>query len=360
MDIALKTLVLIIFILVPGFIFRRVYFQGTFSKQFDSKSWSHSLFYSALFGIILNFIAYYYYEYLFSKIDYTTCLSFYNSITKESIPEKDIQAFNIESVYKYLGILYILSVIIPWLIYLIIRNLKLDRYFEPLRFANHWHYYFKGEIKDFKEFSLAKGKCSAATVDVLVKSEKDGNNLYSGLLSSYSLDNNGTLDSILLTQAQIFKKESGIFKDIHSTVFIIPNSNISNINIRYTFEEKDDTVIDFITVTIFIGLLIFFWFDFKNIFTDYNLVSKIFIKILVTAICFLFSFFIESTYEYLRYDIKLTDVPQNSTVDIIEIINNDNIRKQSKIIELRNNFLGSFILVSFLFIVLIIILYFTY
>jgi len=359
MDIALKTLVLIIFILIPGFLFRKIYFQGTFSKQFDSKSWSHSLFYSVLFGLILNFVAYNYYEYLFLKIDYSTCLHFYNSITKDTINEKDIEAFEIVSVYKYLAVLYGTAIIISWVLYLVVRNFKLDRRFESLRFANNWHYYFKGEIKDFKEFSLSKGKCSVVTVDVLVKSEKDGSNLYSGLLTSYLLDGNGVLESISLTQAQIFKKEQRVFKDIHSTVLIIPNSTILNINLRYTFEQEDDTVIDFIDTTIYILLLIFFWIDFKNIFTDYNLASKILLKIFISFNSIFIPLTIDSLYRYLIFDAKPKRIPQNATAENRRQIELSNESQKKSKLKLKRDIINSAILGIIFFGILIAILYFT-
>lgn len=359
MDIALKTLVLIIFILVPGFLFRRVYFQGTFSKQFDSKSWSHSLFYSALFGIVLNFIGYNIYEYFFKNVDYHACLELYNSISKESIDEETLEKFNIISVYKYLCTLYAASIILGWLVYITIRNLKLDRIFEPLRFLNHWHYYFTGEIKDFKEFTLQNGRCSVVAVDVLVKSEKDGNNLYSGLLSSYSLDNNGNLESIALTQTQIFKKDKKEFKDIHSHVFIIPNSNIQNLNLRYTFQEDDSTIINFVTASVYTIFIIYTWFDINNIFTEYHFLSKIILKLLASFAGISIPAIVDLIYRFFQSDLKLKDIPKNSDSKKINEIRNANEIKKTK----RKAFIGQFtvaFIFGFLFFgILALILYFT-
>jgi hypothetical protein len=360
MDIALKTLVLIIFVLVPGFLFRRIYFQGTFAKQFDSKSWSHSLFYSALFGIVLNFFAYHLYERFFLPINYNICLKLYNSISKESISDDIARGFNLGSTYKYLSVLYGLAFVSAWAVYIIIRNLKFDRYFEPLRFHNHWHYYFKGEIKDFREFSLPKGKCSVTAADILVKSEKEGNNLYSGLLSYYSFDNNGNLESVTLTQAQIFKNEKKEFKDINSHVFIIPNSIIQNINLRYTFEEEDNTVRDFITVTLFLSLMVYFWFDFPDIFKGYNLISKIFLKILVTFISTFIVSLIEAIYDYLFLDKKILAIPTDTDLKIIARINEQNNKKTKRLKEIKDQFILAFNLGLFFLTIFGVIMYFTY
>jgi hypothetical protein len=360
MDIALKTLVLIVFILVPGFLFRRVYFQGTFSKQFDSKTWSHSLFYSALFGIIINFLAYNCYEEFIKIIDYKACLKFYTSISKESLSEKDLDDFNIKSIYKYLGILYGLAIVVAWIIYLIVRNFKLDRYFAPLRFSDHWHYYFKGEIKDFKEFTLSKGKCSVVTADVLVKSEKDGSNLYSGLLSSYSLDDKGALESISLTQVQIFKKDTKTFKDIHSTVFIIPNSNILNINLRYTFQEEDTTIIDFIFGVLFLLSLAIIWIDPFFLLYDYSLIFKIFLKLLtsITMLGSLVTFF--SIFRYLSYDKSLKLVLQSLSEEKIDEILKYNQDKSLRIRKLKKEISDNLLAVLFFLTLLALIIVFTY
>jgi len=359
MDIALKTLVLIIFILVPGFIFRRVYFQGTFSKQFDSKSWSHSLFYSALFGIVLNFIGYTAYEYFFKTIDYHTCLELYNSISEEKIDKKTLKKFNIISAYKYLSLLYTISIILGWLVYISIRNLKLDRYFEPLRFLNHWHYYFTGEIKDFKEFTLQNGRCSVVAVDVLVKSEKEGNNLYSGLLSSYSLDNNGNLESIALTQAQIFKYDKKEFKDIHSHVFIIPNSTIQNLNLRYTFQEEDNTIINFLTTSVYTLFLIYVWFDINHVFIDYNFLSKIALKMWASFAGISIPAIIDVIFRYFKFDLKLKNIPKNSDLKKSASINKENEIAKTTRNKLNAEFKVALFFGMFFFGILALILYIT-
>ncbi|MFP5437469.1 MAG: hypothetical protein ACLGH8_06785 [Bacteroidia bacterium] len=360
MDIALKTLVLIIFILVPGFLFRRVYFQGPFSQQFDSKSWSHSIFYSALFGILINFIGFYCYEYLFQKINYPYCLSFYNSLTKEEIKKKDLNLFSIESVYKYLAILYFLSIFLGWFIYEVVRNFKLDRYFGPLRFSNNWHYYFKGEIKDFKDFSLEKGKCNATTVDVLVKSEKDGNNLYSGILTSYDLDHNGNLDYIVLTETQIYNQTQKKFRDIHSTVFKIPNSNINNINFRYSYLDEDTTTIDFISVVLLFSLWFYTWWDPSSILFDYNLPSKIVLKLFICFTIIGISVTISSILRLLIYNKILKPVTEDMNPKEKSQIEKSNSEKLLKIKTMKNDIRGSFYSTLTFVIACVAIIYFTY
>lgn len=58
----------------------------------------------------------------------------------------------------------------------IVRIAKLDITFSTLRFANIWHYYFKGEMVKTKDFRIAipkKGKWLSTRADVLADFEKD-------------------------------------------------------------------------------------------------------------------------------------------------------------------------------------------
>lgn len=349
MDIASKTLVLIILVLGPGFIFRRFYFQGTFARQFDSKSWSHSLFYSALFGLILNLIAFNSYEYYFKTISYESCLNFYNSISKESIDQKVSKTFNFIDVSNYLMLLYGASIALAWISYLLVRNFKLDRYYTPLRFSNHWHYYFKGEVKDFREFSLPKGISSATAADILVKSEKNGSNLYTGLLVDHSLDNDGNLESIILSEPKIYKTELKVFSEIESHILIIPYSTVQNINLRFTFKEEDNTTIDFLAIIMFIFTTVYVFLDPSNIFSAYTLLSKIGLKLLA----FLCALGISSTFfSYVKYFIS-----NSKTKNII--LNETNLIQQSKINEMKKLALENLVSTIFFISLLLIILWLT-
>lgn len=330
MDIALKTLILIVFILIPGFLFRRTYYQGGFSKQFDSKSWSHSIFYSVLFGLLLNVLTIFIFHNYYTQISFGGCKIFYDEITDDTIPV--IKYTNFITVLKYLLGLYGASFFVAYAFFEVVRSFRLDRFFEVLRFTNHWHYYFKGEIKDFKEFSLSKGKCSIVNVDVLVKRDKDtDDNLYTGLLSSYSICNTtGSLEAIYLTETKKLERLTGTYKDINSTVFIIPNSNILNINLNYTFSDEDTTTVDFITVWFFLIGTFYLWYDPILFFSPYNLISKILLKLLLNLAFLLMILGVSDIMRLIVFDGKNQPIPANSSPAEITRINTSNNAKNDK------------------------------
>jgi len=331
MDIALKTLILIIFILIPGFLFRRTYYQGGFSKQFDSKSWSHSIFYSVLFGLLLNVLTILIFHNYFIHISYKGCKVFYDEVTNDTVPL--IKYENFITVLKYLTSLYGAAFFVAYAFFEIVRNFRLDRFFEVLRFTNHWHYYFKGEIKDFKEFSLSKGKCNCVNVDVLVKRDKDtDDNLYTGLLSSYSICNTtGTLEAIYLTETKILERSTGIYRDLNSTVFIIPNSNVLNINLNYAFSDEDTTTVDFITVWMFLIATFYVWYDPIFFFSPFTLISKILLKLLLNLVLVLIVLTVSDIMRLIIFDGKNQTIPNNaSPADISRITISNNAKNDKK------------------------------
>lgn len=287
MESVLHTLVIILFILIPGFIFRRVYYQGSFSKQFDSKSWSHSLFYSILFGIFIEIVAITIYVEFIKVIPGESVREFYTCISEHDLP---IWIFNVDVLFSILIFLIILlstSFLLAILCYLLVRLLKLDRRIQFLRFNNHWHYYFKGELKDFKEFSHIKGKFISAKVDALVNTEDGDNRLYTGFLTTYTIcPNTGNLDTLYLTKPTRYDKKNSLWKIIPSDVLIIPYSRVINLNINYTFEVKKRLKIDDYIFIFFLIITIFIWFDFGNFLTKYGMISKILIKLIAQFILF--------------------------------------------------------------------------
>lgn len=359
MDIALKTLILIIFILIPGFLFRRTYYQGGFSKQFDSKSWSHSIFYSVLFGLLLNVLTVFIFHNYFTHISYDGCKVFYDEITDDKIPL--IKYDNFIKVLKYLITLYGASFFVAYALFEIVRKFRLDRFFEALRFTNHWHYYFNGEIKDFKEFSLSKGKCNCVNVDILVKRDKDSDdNLYTGLLSSYSICNStGILEAVYLTETKVLERSTGTYKDINSTVFIIPNANILSINLNYTFSDEDTTTIDFVTVWLFLIGTFYIWYDSVLFFSPYTLLSKILLKLLLNLTFLLMISCMSDVLRLVVFDGKNQMIPANASLADATRINVSNNAKNDKKQLIKQGIKDSFNFFLFFVIFFALIIYIT-
>lgn len=333
MDTVLHTLVVILFVLIPGFIFRRVYFQGGFSKQFDSKSWSHSLFYSILFGIVIELITISLYAKFYSTIDGNTLIDFYKCISEDDIPIWIFEVKALKSLLVFFLFLLLVSFILGYFIYGLVRGFKFDRKFKSLRFNNQWHYYFTGEIKDFKEYKHINGEFQCTHVDALVNMQTGKNRLYSGFLAEHTIcSNTGNLEAIYITFPQRYDEVNRIWKDIKSDVLILPYNQIINLNLRYTFKVKEPLPVE---VKAFLITLVFVWVDYFNWLSDYNLLSKILLKLFLT-IFFLLFFMLKTNYSTLKKE-------------------NDLIKKEL----LRKQFNDSVRVTFFIFIVLSLILWFT-
>jgi hypothetical protein len=108
------------------------------------------------------------------------------------------------------------------------------------RFANQWHYYyFKGEILKTSDFKNAnRGKVISTEVDVMIKDNDGKSNLFSGLLTQYTLNATNELQTIYLTGATRYSQRANAVKTIPGDIFIIPYQTIQNLNIRYNFSTS--------------------------------------------------------------------------------------------------------------------------
>ncbi len=117
--------------------------------------------------------------------------------------------------------------------------MELDVRFPAFRFLNHWHYYFRGEIlktSDFRNNSL--NKVSSTEVDLMLKDNDGKSNLFSGLLSQYTLNGKSDLENIYLTGTSRFSQTTNVMKLIPGDIFIIPFSTVQNMNIRYNYQVR--------------------------------------------------------------------------------------------------------------------------
>src|SRR5690606_33307543 len=150
MSIALDTLILFLFIIVPGIVFRRFYFQGEFTKQFNSKTLAHAIIASILPGLFIQYLTANIYQFYWSKIDGKSIKDFYDQLANNVLPETLFDLEILWEVLVYIGLMLLISFLLAEISWGVIRVLKVDRWFTVLRFRNHWNYYFNGEIKGFR------------------------------------------------------------------------------------------------------------------------------------------------------------------------------------------------------------------
>ncbi len=202
MNIALATLTLLI-ILYPGFLFRRFYFTGEFSKEYFKQSVTDLIFSSILPGFFIHFIGYLLFIKGRSQIDVITIGTLLSG-TSDSI--KVTEAFKAvyqkaPSIAGYFFGVSVVGMVAGLAAKLIVRKFKLDRKVKLFRFQNEWHYIFSGEILDFPKVPGNAEDIDCSYIDALVKTD-EGTIIYTGLLADYILTKEGGIDRIYLTDVK--------------------------------------------------------------------------------------------------------------------------------------------------------------
>ncbi|WP_136466844.1 hypothetical protein [Flagellimonas onchidii] len=279
-------------VIIPGILFRRFFYYGEFSKQFDSKDpVLHSIFYSIVPGVCIQVICFVLGDWLLSfEIDNTQIFNVFKDFVYSG--EKDInhdtESFLNDSldtfIYYSLSIFFV-SIVSGHIISRMIRWWGLDKKYKILKFKNQWFYIFSGEILDFEKFELGKTlttdiqiphnqKISTTYADVLVDNTDGMRELYTGYVVDYDLcsEDISQLERIYLLDAYRYKKKdkeyafekssplikkdsskldisldevekqveykSRIRKKIPGNVFVVSGKDILNINLTYVPSEK--------------------------------------------------------------------------------------------------------------------------
>lgn len=266
MNLTTAFLFLFITIIIPGFIFQRIYFFGEFSKQFTTKENIPKLLLTALIpGLLISAIYLPIYNYfVFGEVKIEKILTLFENLSKSNVnqnPESLIYFSNYSSFLIYCIWEFILAGSISFLFSrVIVRGLKLDRRWKTLRYKNQWYYVFSGEIFEFSKFKRAtktlakkhrRGKdVQLARADVLIKGA-EGNELYTGFVIDYDLNplDISKLDNIYLMDAIRYKKTELIDgepnvkepkivekKLIPGELFVLNMANVINVNVSYLLE----------------------------------------------------------------------------------------------------------------------------
>ncbi|MEO5911056.1 MAG: hypothetical protein ABIP95_09230 [Pelobium sp.] len=257
----------IVILIVPGIIFKRFYFQGAFSKQFNSGLFADRIITSLFWGILVQIISLISFS-RFINIKYvdfkTRLLIFYTDVLSNQLPNLSLSQLLNTLFYALYSVF--LAAVLGFLFFKIVRSLKLDINLPAFRFNNHWHYYFKGEILQTKEFSgNSRGKVISTEVDVMLKDDDGKSNLFSGLLTQYTLNHQNELESLYLTGSTRYSQTLGEVKAIPGDMFIIPYTTVQNLNIRYNFQVKKKTeifkyIVLVISALVLIASLSYPWF----------------------------------------------------------------------------------------------------
>lgn len=281
MEFSLGFVVVLILIIFPGLIYRRLYFYGEFSKEFKSRYNLASLIAVSMVPGLINLICVFYcYDTFFIEIDLGEIIDKFKDLNNEDFRFKKsvdtpIKKLINKEAFPFIGFLFLTSILIGSISGRFIRITRLDTKFKLLRFKNYWFYLFNGQHTSFKKMKHLKIKNKKhvfTKADILVDSNSK-NHLYSGIIVDYELHENecDTLSKIMLQNAERYSLRDGkkVPVDIPGNLLVVDCSSLKNINLTYIYEESKsllDSKIPNLTETAFglITILIIPFFFFKS------------------------------------------------------------------------------------------------
>ena len=274
--LTILSLTYIIFIIVPGVIFKKFFYQNNPQKAPGVGNFADRIITSILFGVLCQIITIFLFTLALNLIfnyefeDYYTRINnIHQNLVTDSLPKITLKQIT------FLFLELLLSLFIASICGLIgfnlIRKFKLDVIFPILKFDSEWKYLFRDDKRIFDEDSAQNYRTfDSAQVDLLVKDSTGDSYLYSGTLFNYKTNKDGSLENISLLETKRYKKtketNSTIIKDIPGHIVIVPYSNVLNMNITYMYRNKksQNRFIDSLLVVIFIisllPIIILPWF----------------------------------------------------------------------------------------------------
>lgn len=240
MDIALSGLIILI-VLLPGICFNRGYFSGVFSYEYTKNNF-FSLLISAFIPSVILYLTFYILLLLFTGYDYNfiVFLGLFSS-------DRNIYFYSIAMIEKYKAEIILLNLVINLVSFFLgfyVKNLvvryKLDTKYSFLRYKNYWYYLITGKFIDFPSSSIKLYKNTVNDVDITyidaLVSINDITYIYTGILVDYNLGKEGTLDLLLIKDAQRKKvngKNNGEYKDIDGHIIALKYCDLINVNFSF-------------------------------------------------------------------------------------------------------------------------------
>ena len=250
MVVSLSFFIVLITILFPGLIFRRLYYYGEFSKQFNA---GHNLIsllaLSIVPGIINLLLVYFFYDYVITNIDLGEIIDKFKDVNNPSFRLKQSEDTPIKELINnqispFIGFLYTSCFISGILLGRFVRITGLDTKIKILRFKNYWFYLFNGHCTGFKKMKYLKEsnkKHLFTKADILIDSNSK-THLYSGIVVDYELRGSDckALSKIMLQNAERYSMRDGIRTavSIPGNLFVVDCSSLKNINLTFIYEES--------------------------------------------------------------------------------------------------------------------------
>jgi hypothetical protein len=255
-NIAFTTLFLF-FLLIPGILFRKLYYSEEFSKEFFKESLFGVFTATFLPSLVFQTIWIYLVQLFGFEVDLAIIGNLISADTSYLFFDSLVNNFNLILVYNLS--LFTFSGLAGLLSKQTVRRLRWDRKFKFFRFQNTWHYILKGEFFDFPHADISLQKDTVEDiefvfVDAIIDLQGDSY-LYNGILVDYELSNEGGLKNISITEsirrkisdeAAINNDEPNKFYNIKGHLLLIKYEIIKNINFTYYTVDYDSENQNFI------------------------------------------------------------------------------------------------------------------
>ncbi len=210
-NLALNTIFYILIFIFPGLLFRKFYFSGDFTKQFQQGNLMERLLWTLFFSTliitlsVLGFIFLETYTNLKTQeyVSYENIKKLFETLSVNKLPEKtDVDKYFYKNYVYLILIIYCISIFSGFVSYKLVRLTNLDSYIPVFRYKNYWHYLIRS--KKINGQKKSNNKYLYTNADVLIEC-KDKTELYSGYVQNYFIDPlTNKLNCIILKDAYKF------------------------------------------------------------------------------------------------------------------------------------------------------------
>lgn len=275
LNLTIFTVLYIVFLIIPGVVFKRFYYLGDFSKQFANGSVAEKFVTSLFLGMIVQICSFLSFS-NFIGLEFENVSSFlqalHGQMMNNQFPGIDKSILGFLIVYEVWSVF--LSALLGIVFHQVIRYFKLDIKYKHLRFNNRWHYYFTGEIHlpdAYKEPNVRKITVKSTSIDALVQYGEGKTKLFTGILVDHDVTPSGDLSTIYLSEVQRYKiDKDGKFelKSVPGNYFMIPYHTVLNMNVQYALDiiykkevpTKVRHAVAYVSLAYFLLSLILPWF----------------------------------------------------------------------------------------------------
>ena len=249
MNIAFGALVIFL-LLFPGIIFRLAYLEGPYSRRSIQSSLVDELILSLIPAFVIQFVGYWLVEtlpFLPYEVDEK---NFYYLLTGQPGLDFTYIETSVVGFVCYQCVIFIISFGLGKAFRWGVLHFQLDRRFHLLRMYNEWYYALSGRLESI-DSTQNSTILPDVFVDVLVET-KEGSYLYCGLLKDFFLSKDNGLDRLYFEE--VYRRKlcedttkpptdeltpakwlDSRYYEMPGEVFVIPYSQVKNLNIRYLY-----------------------------------------------------------------------------------------------------------------------------